>query len=373
MNLKKLNLSLFWKNIHIFLSYFTETLLIQITQLILTIFSFKYLSNELFYSIGIVQIIQSLGIIYYDSGVYTIVKSAEYKTPRLRNYWLSISLYRFLFFYSIIILISAFNFFLDIYHLNKYYYILIPYIGVTFWAGYITTIIESDGLLSKISYIRSVLTSVLSIISAVLIFYFKLDFFYILQLYIIQIASIICIIIVFKLNFTLKKFKRSNLIFLNDKISFTRNNIWMGFLVENFFLIINYVTNQSTSSVATFFKLDKYLKVFFGFILGFYQRTFFYIQLQQKISYSLKKGLVIFALITVLGLIPLWFVLLHLHHFDFFLYLKLAIFYSAIYCLIFLSFMNTISRNKKTKIIINLSLFIILLTYLIITLIYYYK
>ena len=361
--MNKINLNIVKRNLHVFLSYFTETLMIQITQFILIIFSFKFLSNELFYSLGIIQIAQSIGILYYDSGIYTIVKTANYGKSKLRNHLLSISVYRFVAFFLFLLLLISLNFLFKLYKLNIYFFFLIPYIGITFFSGLLTTIMESDGKLYKISYIRSIATSVISIIFSFFIFHFKNNYFYISQLYLIQIILIFCILFFFKFNFKIKKPRFSNLFRISKRVKYTKNNIWLGFLVENSFLIVNYFLLRDTASIATFFKLDKYLKVFFGFLLGFYQRTFFYIQLQQNILYSVYKGIIAFVIISLLGLIPLWYFLTKLHDFNKIQFLILSIFYLIIYTLLFVSFMNTISMSKKIRKIINFLIITILLIY----------
>lgn len=371
MKFPRFNLSIIKSNIHVFLSYFTETILIQISQLVLIIFAFKYLSNDLFYAIGMIQIIQSLGIVYYDSGIYTYVKIGENKAFRIRNYWLSISIFRFvLFLFLVIIAIISYVLFFGE-QLNTYIYVLFPYIFLTFAVGFLTTIIESDGRLAKLSYYRSIITSIISIISAFLIYSFKLDILYIAQLYLIQLSVLILIYRFFKVEFKFKLPKFKGLISLNSKISFTRNNIWMGFFIDNFFLLLNYMTNQSSSQIASFYKLDKYLKVFFGFLLGLYQRTFFYIQIQNEIKFSWKKAILIFLLISVCGFFPLWFLIERLHDFSFVLFIKLATFYLVIYSIIFLSFVNTVNNSKSMKLILNIFLLSSLIIYTLI--IFYFK
>jgi hypothetical protein len=365
--IKEVNISILKKNPHIFFSYFTEVLLVQITQLILTVFSFKYLSNELFYSLGLIQIIQSFGIVYYDSGIYTIVKSADYKIPRLRDTLLSVSFYRFVLFFLLLILVSVVNFFFNIYPLNNYFYIFILYILVCFFTGFYTTILESSGLLSKITYARSFITSCISIVAAIFIYYFKSDEIYIAQLFFTQIALLAYMFYYINPDFEIRRFKPVSLFLINKKVKFTRNNILMGFMVENFFLMVNYLTSTSTSNAAKFYKLDKYLKVFFGFILGFYQRTFFYIQLQQRLPVSIKKSFVIFLLIVILGLVPVYLILSKLHSFDVELFIKLAFFYLLIYSIVFLNYINTLKKSNRLMIFLNFLLVLILFMYFIIS------
>lgn len=365
--IREINISILKKNPHVFISYFTEVLLVQITQLILTVFSFKYLSNELFYSLGLIQIIQSFGIVYYDSGIYTIVKSADYKLPRLRDTLLSVSFYRFFLFFLLLILVSVINLFFNLYPINNYFYIFIIYILVCFLTGFYTTVLESSGLLSKITYVRSFITSGISIIATVFIYYFKNDEIYIMQLFFTQLALLAYMFYYIKPDFEIRRFKPISLFLINKRVKFTRNNILMGFMVENFFLMVNYLTSTNTANTAKFYKLDKYLKVFFGFVLGFYQRTFFYIQLQQRLSVSFKKSFAIFLLIIVAGLVPVYFILSKLHRFDVELFLKLAVFYLLIYGVIFLNFMNTLKKSNKLMIILNGILGFILFMYFIVS------
>ena len=81
------------------------------------------------------------------------------------------------------------------------------------------------------------------------------------------------------------------------------------FFVENYFVFLSYLLGGSSGQTVVFYKLDKYLKLFYSFLVGFYQRTLFYIQMQNELSISSKNLMVGFICVSCFSVIPLYFFL----------------------------------------------------------------
>ncbi len=351
------------KSKHIFLSFLIDILLVQSSQLVLIYFSFKNLSNELFYSVGLIQIIMSFGLIYFDGGIYTIIKSKRYKQIKLRNYLLSYCLYRFIFFSFVFAAFILVNEHFKWVGFNEYFFVLVPYLILVFIVGFFTTIIESDGRMARLTYMRSVFTAITSGGFTLVIYYFKYDYFYIFALYIIQVLILIYILIFLQFDFNIQKFRIQMLFSSPRKMNYSKNSLLTSFFVENYFVFLSYLLGGSSGQTVVFYKIDKYLKLFYSFLVGFYQRTLFYIQMQNELSISSKNLMVGFICVSCFGVIPLYFLLSSMDFFKFEIFLKLSIFYSIIYGIVLLTYSNVLKSSKRTMYLLNGLIILVLLFY----------